>query len=331
MPLDFESRCKALVVDLGLAKASDAIAVQPLSGGVASDIARVDVGASRYCVKFALEKLKVAEDWRAPVHRNRAEYAWLSAVAAIVPESVPALFGRSDRENGFAMAFLDGAEVVLWKDKLLHGQPDIADAEAVGDVLGRIHAASAAPGFARGAFHNRDDFRALRLEPYLTFTARRHPDLADRLNGLADALYRADAVMIHGDVSPKNILFRRGTPVLLDAECATLGDPCFDLAFCLNHLMLKSIHRPDHAGTLRNSARALWAAYAPHVDWETAKALEARVAGLLPELMLARVDGKSPVEYLGDAARVVVRDVARAGLLDPSETIDSLISRLPVE
>jgi len=91
------------MVELGLAGSDSAMRVTPLSGGVASDIAAVDLGENRYCVKFALPKLKVAEDWRAPVHRNRAEYAWLQVASQVAPESAVRLFGRSGKLYGFAM------------------------------------------------------------------------------------------------------------------------------------------------------------------------------------------------------------------------------------
>ena len=46
--------------------------------------------------------------------------------------------------------------------------------------------------------------------------------------------------------------------------------------------------------------------------------VEARAAALLPGLLLARVDGKSPVEYLTDEAdKVKVRTIAAALLCKP--------------
>ena len=105
-----------------------------------------------------------------------------------------------------------------------------------------------------------------------------------------------------------------------------MGDPCFDVAFCLNHLVLKAVHRPRHAPLLRASLAALWTAYAPQVSWEAPAALEARVAALLPALMLARVDGKSPVEYLDPAARQRVRDLAIPAIAAPVPRLDDLVS-----
>lgn len=327
-PGDLAQRCRRLVVDLALAGPATPMTVQPLTGGVASDIARIGLGSETYCAKFALAKLRVKADWFAPVHRNAAEYAWLDRAAQVVPAHVPRLYGRSAQEMGFVMEFLGGSDIYLWKAALLAGRKPDGEAAQVAAVLGRIHAASARPGFDRSPFQNRDDFRALRLEPYLSFTASRHPDLAHRFAALELALYRADGVLVHGDVSPKNILFRSGGPVMLDAECATMGDGGFDLAFCLNHLALKSLHLPQNRVALLGEIIAFWAAYRPHIHWEDPAALEARVAALVPALMLARVDGKSPVEYLGGLHRQLVRHLARPLIAAPPATLAALVAAI---
>lgn len=317
-------KCRRLARALGLGGAENIVSVTPLTGGVASDIAMVDVGGTRLCMKFALAKLRVAADWRAPVHRNLAEYRWLEFAGRAAPGAAPRLFGHDETENGFAMAYVAGDDVVLWKAALLAGRPDDGEAAAVGDVLGRLHSASAMPDFDRTGFENRDDFRAIRLEPYLLFTATRHPAVAAPLTALADGLYAAEIALVHGDVSPKNILFKDGAPILLDAECACMGDPAFDVAFCLNHLVLKAVHLPDDGSGLLEAAANLWRAYAAHVDWEPVDGLETRVAALLPALMLARVDGKSPVEYLSEADGDHVRRLALALIVAPPTRLADL-------
>ncbi len=325
---EFDARCRRLLVELGLCAPDQALVVTPLTGGVASDIALVQSGASRWCIKFALAQLKVAEVWLVPVRRNKAEYNWLLAASHVVPASVPVLYGRSDREGGFAMQYLDGDQVYLWKAALLAALPDRGEAALVGSVLGQIHAASTAADFNQNPFHNRDDFHAIRLEPYLLFTAFRHPDLSDRLHALTERLYTADRVLVHGDVSPKNILFRDGAPVILDAECATMGDASFDLAFCLNHLILKALHLPECRTRLLASVLDFWAAYSAHVTWEDSADLEARICALLPALMLARVDGKSPVEYLSAAHRAKLRQVTLPLIAAPKVRLTDLTAAL---
>jgi aminoglycoside phosphotransferase (APT) family kinase protein len=325
-------RVAALLADLGLAPQGATPDVTPLTGGVSSDIARVRLGDRTLCVKFALPRLRVAADWRAPVGRSRAEYAWLRAAGEVAPGAVPQVLGYSDRLLGFAMEYLGDPGTRLWKTELLAGRVDPLEGARVGDIVGRIHRAGAASGFDRTPFGNAADFHALRVEPYLLATARVHPDLAPRLTALARALdtawERPGATLVHGDVSPKNILMRAQGPVILDAECATMGDAAFDLAFCLNHLALKSVHLPAAQAPLADTAARLWAAYRGHVDWEDTLALEARIAALLPALMLARVDGKSPVEYLSPEAQDTVRAIARPMIAEPPATIGGLFARL---
>lgn len=321
-----EKRCIDLLLQLGLAQTSEVTSVQPLTGGVASDIARVDLDSRSLCVKFALPKLKVAEDWHAPVHRNAAEYAWLECAATIAPECAVKLYGQVPALHGFAMEYVAGDDVYLWKSALLQHAPDHGEAASVADVLGRIHAHSTRPNFERHCFHNRDDFKALRIDPYLLFSASRHPTLDTILTELAQMLYTSEQVLVHGDVSPKNILFRPTGPLILDAECATMGDASFDPAFCLNHILLKAVHLPHSRTHLLESVSAFWQAYAKHICWESEEVLQARICRLLPALMLARVDGKSPVEYLNDQEQQFVRQIAIDLLLNPVTTLDALVS-----
>ena len=323
-----DTDCAALLAELGLAMPGDDPAVTPLNGGVSSEVARVDVAGRSYCLKFALAKLKVKEDWFAPVDRNRTEYTWLRIAAEILPGNALVTYGRSERLNGFAMEYISGPDNYLWKDRLLSAGIDLDDARAVGGNLGKLHKVSARPGFDRSGLSTARDFRSLRIEPYLHFSAQAHPAQAPALERIARGLEAADGALIHGDASPKNIIFRPTGPVLLDAECATMGDPAFDPAFCMNHLVLKAVHLPGHRRAMLAGAAALWDAYAEHVDWEPRAAVEARTAELLPALMLARIDGKSPVEYLTDAHRRLVRGLALSLLDTPDATIPALLGRI---
>lgn len=330
---DLFQKCSDLVEELELGSADSLTTVKSLAGGVSSDIVLVEFGTSRLCIKFALPKLKVAADWHAPVHRNKAEYEWLQFAATVAPESAVQLYGRSEQLHGFAMDYLEGNDVYLWKTALLASEDIREEAIHVGDLVGKIHALSTKPSFNPAPFQNRDDFYSLRIEPYLVYTAGKHPSLEKPLSKLANNLYQSSHVLVHGDISPKNILIRDGTPIILDAECATMGDASFDLAFCLNHLVLKAIHLPDSRALLLGSVLQLWQSYEKHVDWEQTNELEARVCRLLPALMLARVDGKSPVEYLDTENQALVREIAialveapRASLLDFTDTVRSKFS-----
>jgi aminoglycoside phosphotransferase (APT) family kinase protein len=298
-----------------------------LSGGVSSDIYRVDLPGRSCCVKRALPKLKVAADWRAPIERNRWEVEWMRVAAGVVPAAVPAILGEDPEGGCFAMDWLPPETHPVWKTLLRDGEIATAFAGQVGDTLGRIHAATADRADIAARFRTDDIFFAIRLEPYLVATARAHPDLATCLAERVETTRRTRRALVHGDFSPKNILRGPSGPVILDAECAWYGDPAFDLAFVLNHLLLKGLWRPAWRGRYLDAFAALVAAYAAHVAWEPWAALDARTAALLPGLLLGRVDGKSPAEYLAAADREAIRPFARDLLLHPVDGLAVIASR----
>jgi len=300
---------RQIFVSLGLAHEHEDVEAVPLEGGVSSGIFRVDVRSGSYCIKQALPLFKVAKEWRVPVERVFSEIDYLRTVGRIVPGSVPRVIGQHDATKSFVMELL-GPEFRNWKVQLLDGDVDARIATRVGDVLGRIHAATADRADLAHRFATDDNFYAIRLEPYLVESSRVHPQLADVLLALVARTAATRRVLVHGDVSPKNILVGPSGPVLIDAECAWFGDPAFDVAFCLNHFLLKAAHLPQHTESLMSCFAAMTQAYLTHVDWEATGELERRTASLLPGLTLARVAGKSPVEYLADPARERVRMLA---------------------
>ena len=314
--------------NMALVSARTPIASAPLPGGVSSEIFRIDLPSGPVCLKRALPKLKVAADWRVPVERNRSEVDWMRVAGAIVPAAVPSILGEDRATGCFAMAYLSPDTHPVWKDLLRIGVVDPVTAAAVGDTLGRIHAATADRADIAARFQTDDLFHALRLEPYLEATARAHPELAPRLAALVETTRTTKRVLVHGDFSPKNLLIGPAGPVILDAECAWYGDPAFDLAFVLNHLLLKGAWQPQWRARYVNAFATLSAAYLAHVGWESPAGCEARAAALLPALMLARIDGKSPVEYLTrDAQKDAVRAFARSLIVEPPAKVGAIADR----
>jgi aminoglycoside phosphotransferase (APT) family kinase protein len=225
-------------------------------------------------------------------------------------------------------SFSTGATHPLWKAELRAGRADPAFASLVGERLARVHAATAGRPEVARQFATDAGFYAIRLEPYLVATARVHADLAPALHALVERTAQTRLALVHGDVSPKNILVGPAGPVFLDAECAWYGDPAFDLAFCLNHLLLKCAWVPQAQAGFVACFDALARAYLAGASWESADALEARAAALLPGLLLARVDGKSPVEYLQqDEQKARVRQVAHALLSSPPQRLSTVLER----
>lgn len=307
---------------LGLMGDGDTATFVPLAGGVSSDIWRVDVGGRRFCVKRALPKLKVQQDWQVPVERSRYEFAWLEHAGRIVPAGVPETFGYDETTRLFALEYLEPERFSWWKGDLRDGRADPGVAAAVGHRLALIHAGTAGRADVAAQFPTDEIFHAIRLEPYLLATARVHGDLAGPLEALALRTAKTKLALVHGDVSPKNILVGPSGPIFLDAECAWYGDPAFDLAFCLNHMLLKCLWAPMARERLLACFSALATGYLAGVAWETPRDVEARAAHLLAGLFLARVDGKSPAEYVtheGDKGRV--RRVARRFIKSPVDRL----------
>ena len=292
--------------------------MQTLEGGVSSDIWRVDLPGASICVKRALPRLRVAQVWEAPIERNRYERQWMQTAGHAVPGAAPRVLAWDDAAGLFAMEFLD---YPVWKSLLREGRAHPAFAAKVGSSLAAIHGATAGKAEVAQSFPTDAIFYAIRLEPYLVATAAKHPDLADTLQRLAQRTAASKHCLVHGDVSPKNILVAGHGPVFLDAECAWYGDPAFDVAFCLNHLLLKYVWVPQARAAFLECFLAFSSAYLRAVTWEPPGALEERAATLLPGLLLGRVDGKSPVEYLDEAGQALVREAARKLLVKGERTL----------
>jgi aminoglycoside phosphotransferase (APT) family kinase protein len=273
--------------------------VKVLSGGVSGDVVLTDEG---HVHKRFLPRLKVAQEWLSDPRRVFREIDSLRAWARIAgPGCVPQVLSVEPDEFAYTMAYAEGPS---WKDLLLDGDVRASIAHELGRLLALAHRrpdaeasrALAGPGF----------FPELRVEPYYEATARRHPDLPIRADFTSETL-------VHGDYSPKNILVHSGGLWVLDHEVAHWGDPCFDLAFMLNHLLIKAFIRRD--SRYADAARTFLDAYGP------APALEARTLRHLAVLMLARVDGKSPLAYLSGDERFRIRALARRRILEPVESL----------
>lgn len=301
--------------------------MHPLSGGVSSDIWQVDLDAGAFCVKRALPQLRVEADWRAPVERNGFEAEWMDVAADIVPDAVPPVVYRDLASHALVMPFLDPKHHRNWKSLLLADPSGPCQGErwmavTVADRLVRIHNATADNPAIAKRFQTDRIFHDIRLEPYLLATAIKHPNLASRLRELAATTAATKRALVHGDVSPKNILIGDSGILFLDAECAWYGDPAFDLAFCLNHFLLKAAHHPAHVYDHLDFFETFFETYLTRLTLEDRAASEARCARLLPGLTLGRIDGRSPVEYITeDGLKDQIRRLATQLLLKPVERL----------
>jgi aminoglycoside phosphotransferase (APT) family kinase protein len=293
------------------------VRVRELSGGVSNVVLLIEQppgsnGPERFIVKQARGKLRVQADWRCSVERIWREVEVLQAYGKLLHETPIAQSARvpevlwNDRDL-YAYAMTAAApESVTWKEKLLAGDLS-TDAENPGALLGELHAQSWGEKSLAEQFDDRTYFIDLRLDPYYRFAAKNHAPLARQLNELAEQTLAERHALVHGDFSPKNLLVSKSSLLLIDFEVGHHGDPAFDVGFCLCHLVLKAIHLRDHSQALVEMAHQFWKSYdealTRAVEVTNWHALDRRIAQNLAGCLVARVHGKSPVEYLTPAEK----------------------------
>ncbi len=277
----------------------------PLTGGISSEIYLVEDGTEKFVVKRALPQLNVKDSWFADVSRNRYEALYLQCIGRLLPGVVPHVRFVDASAGCFGMEYL-GGKFSNWKQRLLAGTARLEYAERAGIIMGEIHFRTRNNEELREQFDTTENFRQLRIEPYLITTGARHPELREFFTAEAERLLVTREALVHGDFSPKNILVRGDRMVLLDGEAAWYGDPIFDVAFLLNHLFMKCLVRAPHDSETSLMINGFWRHYLA-ASGKREAVIEPRLVQLLPLLMLARVDGKAPLEYLDDTRQEFVR------------------------
>jgi 5-methylthioribose kinase len=191
-------------------------------------------------------------------------------------------------------------------------------------------AASRANTQLQKRFEDRRVFFQLRIDPYYRTTAERHPDVCGAMNALVAKSWGIRSALVHGDYSPKNILVCDGKIFLIDFEVVHWGDPTFDAGFLLSHLFLKALHKPECAAGYFEAARKFWEAFGEEVDDEEAlRAFETLTIWHASGLILARIDGKSPVEYIQhEKTKARARGVAKHVLHNRPLHLEQLIEIL---
>jgi 5-methylthioribose kinase len=293
----------------------DRYSATPLPGGVSSRVILVEGGPRRLVAKQALPRLTVVDDWRADPRRSSREVACIDSLHRLRGSGcIPEIVWRDLDNNGYVMLAAPSA-ARTWKDAMLQGEVDLGLARSAAHVLGDLHRATPAAE-ARELFENPDVFVQLRVDPFYRFVADRHVDVRGAIEHHAESLLTNRTTLVHGDFSPKNILIWDHELLLLDYEVAVWGDPAFDVAFMLTHLALHGFTTPSHARRFRMAAERFWAVYAASVA--AADELGRRVASHYACLLLARVDGKSPVDHLRDErALEAVRQMSLTMLRQP--------------
>lgn len=264
-----------------------------LGGGVSNVVLRID----GLVLKQSLGRLRVADVWEAPVGRIVTEARALRFAHGLLPAVVPDAIDSDPDAHTLTMPAAP-ANWCSWKELLLAGAVDPGIAGRLGAALAALHNAATAD---LDWLDQPEAFRALRVDPYHYAVADRLPGVAGEVRAVAREMAGNRLCFVHGDYSPKNVLVGDNSFWIIDFEVAHLGDPTFDVAFMLHHLVLKAIHRPADFVEYKRCGTEFLSAYA-----------ESRFAGLASGaylvrhvacLLLARVIGKSPAEYLDQKAR----------------------------
>jgi aminoglycoside phosphotransferase (APT) family kinase protein len=332
-PLDIEQP-DALAAYLragGRVGADEPLRIRTLAGGVSNKTVLVErPSGEAWVLKQALPKLRVAVDWFSDPARIHREALGLKYLAELAPPgtTTPLIF-EDGGNHLLAMAAVPQPHE-SWKAMLLAGQVKQSHVDQFAALLGAIHRHAAESSLPlRDVFDDRSFFESLRLEPYYLFTATQVPAAAEFLNTLVADTRTRRITLVHGDYSPKNILVRDGRLVLLDHEVIHWGDPAFDVGFALTHLLSKANHLPTSRERLVAAALRFCETYSVvlgPVFWDENMAV---MAGRhLLGCLLARVAGRSPLEYLTESQRRRQRELAmramRASSLDVVELIKLL-------
>ena len=331
MSLDIEDRAALLDYlrgrgDLGSHQAAE---VRVLPGGVSCRTVWVQLpGGEQWILKQALAKLRVQADWFSGVERIHREAAGLRWFNRCLPEGRTPRFVFEDHDEHVLAMTAVPMPHENWKQRMLSGQIDAAFMQQFGAILSAIHrSAEADPAAAKAAFGDQSFFETLRLEPYYAYSAEQVPQAADFLHALiADTRERRFA-LVHGDYSPKNVLIYAGRLVILDYEVIHIGDPAFDLGFSMTHLLSKALYLPEHRRALYDGAHLYWRTYLDTLGtpgW--IGSLESAAVRHTLACLLARVAGRSPLEYLSAEQRQRQREIVLALIADLPPSVPQLIA-----
>lgn len=301
----------------------DVVEARELGGGVSNVVLMAVVrDGEKLVFKQSLPKLRVADEWLFDQKRIVNERRCMEWLERAMPGSAPIVRFHDDANFIFGMSCApEGGR--NWKEALLDGDTDEPTAERVGAMLAEFHRKAATDVIARKTFADIEVFIQGRVDPYHRFTARAHPDLAPAIDAEVQRMLAHRVTLVHGDYSPKNLFAYPDRVLMLDFEVAHWGDPAFDVAFCLTHLLLKVIHFRERADEYLRVAQAYWRGYGPTAEEEANTLRE------LGCLLLARIDGKSKEDYIRlDSEKQQARDVARWLLLERPPSIEAVWEKL---
>ena len=274
------------------------IKYKKLKGGVSSEVYHVKTDKNEYCIKRSLRKLLVKKEWMVDTNRIKFEYYWLSHCRSILNKNIPKLYEFNNEKKYIVMEYLNNTKYKTLKELYFKKIINLNTIKLISKHLYKIHSKSSDFKTQKLFQGNRNNFNDLRLDPYFNEVGRVYPKYKDYIKNLNKNYLVNSSTLVHGDFSPKNILIGKNKIVYLDAECCNFGDPVFDLVFFSNHLLIKSIVIKDKSKEFVKSYITFYQEYLKNLNAKNYKLYINRIIKMTPIMMLARIDGKSPVEYI---------------------------------
>lgn len=285
-------------------------ALRTLAGGVSNRTVLVQRDAGDDLVlKQALAKLRVEVDWFSAPERIQREAAGLRWLNEIIPGQAPKFVFADEKQHILGMSAIPQPHL-NWKTALLAGKTSIEQARAFGHMLATIHSAADRFPAIKAEFAERRFFEELRLEPYYSYTAAQVPQSRGFLAPLIDDTRARCLALTHGDYSPKNVLIAGCKLILLDFEVIHFGDPAFDIGFSFAHFFAKAYYVPGARRSFLQMARAYWRAYVQTLAPRLREPVAERAPRHSLACLLARMAGRSPLEYLDQRQRCDLTNIS---------------------
>ncbi|MBW7571407.1 phosphotransferase family protein [Caproiciproducens faecalis] len=323
-----EKILKEYLITKGFVAEDGKVSIRYFDGGVSGTVALVNFDGKLMLVKQALPKLKVKENWFSNPKRMLIEKDGNEVYYSIVPENTLKVYFY-DEENYIYGREAASEDCKMWKTDLLEGLLDFQVADKAIMTLAKIHEAVAKDEALKAKFSDKSFFYDLRISPYIESVVKKHPQLEAYAAPICRKLMESSITLVHGDYSPKNILVEGRKIYVLDFEVSHCGHPAFDLAFLANHFLLKSVKNKELAPSYLNMLHFMLHRYFDYITFMDRNELEKDTIQLLALLFLARVDGKSPVEYIDlESDKNIVRQTAFEMISSGCDTFKQAISIL---
>jgi len=300
-----------------------------LEGGVSSEVYKVKTKKNFYCLKRSLSKLLVKKEWFADTKRLKYEYHWLVHCKKIIPRSIPKIFQFNSKNDFLILEYLDEKKYNTLKSELLKKIINLKVIKKISKDIYKIHNESSNSKTKKKFDNNFKNFYDLRLDAYFNEVGRVHPNLKIKIKNIIKSYKKNSSTLVHGDFSPKNILVYKNNVKYIDAETCNYGDPVFDVVFFLNHLLIKSIHIPQIKNKILEAYKIFFDTYIKLIKKKQREGFINRYLEMMPIMLLARVDGKSPVEYIKKKTIKNKIKLLSFSLIDKKlKTIDQIIKVL---